>query len=163
MTRILLATSVILAVVVGMVMFEYGKRAGRNEAFRAATADVAALEAAQPQTLRWGPQTGTYAILPKLASDGDTIRFYWLVEDSGRLKGINTPELRGPNAEKARKAREFLASRLTLNKPMTMRMFGRDLYGRALIDLYDEDGVSISKLLVEAGLAVEWDGKGQRP
>lgn len=154
MTRILLAMAMILAVVVGSVMFEYGKRAGRNEAFRAATADVAALEAAQPQTLRWGPQTGTYAILPKLASDGDTIRFYWLVEDSGRLKGINTPELRGPNAEKARKAREFLASRLTLNKPMSATISGREKYGRALIVLWDaETGKSVNAMLVDEGLA----------
>jgi len=116
----------------------------------------------QPQTLRFPPEAGTYSVLAVEAIDGDTVRFFWLVHDVGRLAGINAPELHGDSAKAGQAAKVFLAGKLSA-KPMVCRARGREKYGRALIDLIGDDGRSLSAIMAEAGHAKAWDGQGARP
>lgn len=108
------------------------------------------------------PRQGTLLVLPYQAHDGDTIHFYFLVEDTGRLFGINAPELAKPTEKEGLASRDYLSSLLT-GKPMKAVLHGREKYGRALLSLYDNHDRSLSELMVTAGMARHWDGKGVRP
>lgn len=116
---------------------------------------------APAKALQFPPRSGTHLVLLTQAVDGDTVRFFWLVEDTGRLHGINAPELHGDDEAAGRAARTFLGSKLPA-KPVAAKV-GREKYGRALLDVVLEDGKSLSDILVEAGHAKRWDGSGQRP
>lgn len=122
---------------------------------------VAIAIADKPKALQFPPRDGTHLILCDRAIDGDTIVFYWLIEDRGRLWGINAPELHGDDTAAGAAARLYLGSKLPL-KPVKAHV-GREKYGRALVDIILDDGQSLSKMMVEAGHAKTWDGKGARP
>ena len=116
-----------------------------------------------------------YAGVVTSVYDGDTVTMEVLiwkgqkVEASIRLKGIDTPEMRGKcSAEKllAIKARDFVRD-LTLNKltileaiPYEGKADGK--YGRIIGTLYTPTGQNINQMLVDKGLAREYDaGKRQ--
>jgi endonuclease YncB( thermonuclease family) len=114
---------------------------------------IFALAAAGPLT--FPPEQGDCLILPIRAVDGDTVDFYFLVKVRGRLYGVNAPE-----RDKA--ATKFLADNLP-TVPVQATLHGREKYGRLLIDIKDQAGVSLSETIIEAGHGKKWDGRGQRP
>jgi micrococcal nuclease len=68
-----------------------------------------------------------------------------------RLACIDTPEIRGPNAEPAKAARDFLNSNVA-GKEVSIRRVTEDKYGRTVGELA-KDGVNIQKLMVSKGYA----------
>lgn len=116
---------------------------------------------AQPEVgpLVFPPEKGEALILTADVIDGDTVRLYFLVEATARLDGINAPEKR-TKAGKA--ARDYLAGLLP-KAPTRAVLKGREKYGRLLVRLDDAGGRDVSKLMIDAGHAKAWDGKGPRP
>lgn len=118
----------------------------------------------EPKYAEFPPKRGVYWILPVSAIDGDTIHFYWLIPDRGRLAGINAPELHSLNQAEmkaAEAAKAFLGSKLPL-KPVAARV-GPDKYGRVLVDIQMGDGKTLGDLMIESGNAKRWDGQGPKP
>lgn len=115
-----------------------------------------------PKALAFPPRSGTCLVLPVEAIDGDTVRFFWVIEDVARLNGINAPELHGDSAAAGQAAKRHLVGMLPAC-PIKAVVHGREKYGRALLDLYDADGQSLAARMIEAGHAKPWDGKGPRP
>ncbi len=79
---------------------------------------------------------------------------------SVRVRGIDTPEMNDKNPyTKARAidAREFAKRKLMTAEKVELRNLDRDKYFRILADVY-ADGQSLAKMLLEAGLANEYDG-----
>ncbi len=99
--------------------------------------------------------------------DGDTITFNLLglhpiIGDkiSIRVSGIDTPEIRGKcEKEKydAQQAREMIADILKDAESITLRNIGRGKYFRIVADVF-VDGESLANELIEAGMAVPYDG-----
>lgn len=84
------------------------------------------------------------------AIDGDTL------DVSGpqgrqrvRLNGIDCPEIDQPFGHTAK----LLASDLTLRRHVTIKVTGRDQYGRVLADVVFADGRILNQELVKAGMA----------
>jgi len=117
---------------------------------------------AQHRGIEFPPREGKYLILATEAIDGDTVRFFWLVEGTARLYGINAPEMHGEDRDKGEAAKKFLQEKLP-KTPTWARIVGREKYGRTLMDISDMGGLSLSKTMIDAGHAVGWDGKGKRP
>lgn len=106
--------------------------------------------------------------------DGDTIDldvdlgFHIHVQQRVRLAGINAPE-HGTEAGDA--ATKFLKEllfgmRTTAFQQVTIQSSKpprTEKYGRWLADVTTEHGESVSELLLAAGHAKAWDGKGKRP
>lgn len=72
---------------------------------------------------------------------------------------IDTPEIIGKcplERQLALEARDFVRN-LILNKKVTLEIFGYDSYGRISADVTTPDGKSLRELLLDTGLAVEWD------
>ena len=111
-----------------------------------------------PDALTFPPRSGFHLILPYEAIDGDTVRFYWLVPDVGRLHGINAPELKSPGGKEAK---DFL-TKLLPGKPCAARVLGREKYGRALLELI-VDGKSVGQAMIDGKYAKPYDGRGPRP
>lgn len=117
------------------------------------------------EPLRFPPQKGKYSVLIHKRLDGDTVQFYWLIPDSGRLFGINAPEVHSSDpVEKAR----GLASKAELEKLIpdgiyTVEILGKEKYGRTLLNIFTKDGKDVSSEMVRIGAAKLWDGKGPRP
>jgi len=100
--------------------------------------------------------------------DGDTIRAdislgcgIWLHNESLRLYGIDTPEMRGEEREQGLIARDFLRDKI-LGKEIFIktRKDKTGKYGRLLATIFQvEEGtpfyVNINELLVKEGYAVE--------
>jgi endonuclease YncB( thermonuclease family) len=82
--------------------------------------------------------------------DGDTID---VMHDGRvervRLAGIDCPEPGQPFATKA----ELLTSQLAFGKDVTLRVSGKNEYGRTLVEVVLPDGRSLNKELVRSGLA----------
>jgi endonuclease YncB( thermonuclease family) len=107
--------------------------------------------------------------------DGDTVH---LEVDMGfrntcqhyfRVLGIDTPELRGGTAEQKEAANEakFRAEVLLTGRdpdygfgqtewPLTIRTEKADSFGRYLADIFIDDEVSLSQILLEEGHAVPY-------
>jgi endonuclease YncB( thermonuclease family) len=99
--------------------------------------------------------------------DGDTFR----VNISGwpavvgesipiRIKGIDTPEMRGKcQSEKdaARAAKQFSVARLREGRVIELKAIERDKYFRLLAEVWI-DGVSLGGQLIHAGFAVPYGG-----
>lgn len=105
-----------------------------------------------------------------VAYDGDTIRtsirpFPELSALSIRVRGIDTPELRGQcDSEKAlaRKARDTLNGMLKVHAvqvvPYTWDKYG----GRVVADVYLDTGEKIADIMIREGLAYAYDGGRKR-
>jgi endonuclease YncB( thermonuclease family) len=99
--------------------------------------------------------------------DGDTLTLATTLPFEGspmyrfsvRTKGIDCPEMRTKNANEkhcAKLARDMIRSKC-LNKIVELRNVELEKYGRILADIY-VDGVDIKTFLLEANLAVAYDG-----
>lgn len=78
---------------------------------------------------------------------------------SVRLNGIDTPEIKGKNADEkeiAKKARDELST-LILNKTVTLKNVQSEKYGRILAEVYLED-VCLNEWMIEKKFAVKYDG-----
>lgn len=99
--------------------------------------------------------------------DGDTFRVNiagWpsVVGESMpvRIKGVDTPELRGKcQSEKdaARAAKQFSVGRLREGRVIELRFIERDKYFRLLAEVWI-DGVSLGDQLISEGYAVPYSG-----
>lgn len=117
----------------------------------------------QAPPIAFPPRAGRWLILPIEAVDGDTVRFYWLIEsETCRLYGLNAPEMHGPGKAKGEAARAFLHGILPTH-PCTARVEGREKYGRALLTILDDQGQSLNQRLIDSGNAVPWGGQGRKP
>lgn len=77
-----------------------------------------------------------------------------------RIKGVDTPELRGKckkEVEMARLAKQFTVSKLRESKTIRLTGIERDKYFRILADV-SFDGIDLGRLLLEAKLAVPYTG-----
>ena len=77
-----------------------------------------------------------------------------------RLKGIDTPEIKGQCAKEkalARIARDIVRTRLEQARRVDVKDAERGKYFR-LVARLEADGVDLSALLIEKGLAVPYDG-----
>ena len=98
--------------------------------------------------------------------DGDTFKVYLACRYkvfcravSVRVRGIDTPELKSKDPaekERAKQARQFTRDFLT-NRKITLKQCSKDKYFRLLCNVY-ADGKSLSSALLEAKLAVPYDG-----
>lgn len=99
--------------------------------------------------------------------DGDTIRFdipgvHPLLGRNipVRLRGVDTPEIRGHCSRENRlaaEARAMVRKLLERSARITLRRTGRGKYFRILADI-EADGVDLKSALLQAGLAVPYDG-----
>lgn len=81
-----------------------------------------------------------------------------------RIEGVDTPEIRGKckvEKEIALRARTFSRDQLTNAKVIELRNMQRGKYFRILADVC-LDGVSLGRELIRTGLAVEYQGRGQK-
>lgn len=92
--------------------------------------------------------------------DGDTITVdislglgIYKKDETIRLKGIDTPEVRGSEKEAGIKARDYLRERI-LNKEVIIKTYkdSKGKYGRYLAEIFI-DGENINKELVDKGYA----------
>lgn len=100
--------------------------------------------------------------------DGDTFRakaLVWpdvAVAVSVRLRGVDTPELRGRckrEKARARKARDFVRGLLPAGTRVLLSEVARDKYaGRVDARVTLADGRDLAKLLLERGLGRAYDG-----
>ena len=103
--------------------------------------------------------------------DGDTvtvnipnIHAFFAYNIAIRLRGIDAPEIRTKNKcekEKAIQAKQFVQTKLETATEIELRSVERGKYFRIIADLY-VDGLSLSTLLLEEGLAVAYEG-GTKP
>lgn len=92
--------------------------------------------------------------------DGDTfdvkvdIGFGLSMEIAVRLRGVNCAEMKGPDAEKAAKARAYTEATLANSKTFAIMSYGWDKYGgRIDAEVLLSDGRSLNELLVKSDLA----------
>jgi endonuclease YncB( thermonuclease family) len=93
--------------------------------------------------------------------DGDTITIGVILWDiayrfSIRLNGIDTPELHGPDNDKAILARDAL-SNLIMNKIVSLKNIDTEKYGRVLADVY-LDQLHVNQWMMDHGHAKEYHG-----
>jgi endonuclease YncB( thermonuclease family) len=96
----------------------------------------------------------TFTIAFKLPYDTSPLYRY-----SVRLKGIDTPEMKGKNEDEkisAHKAQQALSD-LILNKYIHLCNIDSDKYGRILADVY-LDNLHINQWMIDKKLAVSYDG-----
>lgn len=116
-----------------------------------------------------GDQTYGSAVVDSIVSvyDGDTFRCniegYPAIigkNISIRIRGIDTPEIRGGEAcekKDARKIRDYVEKRLRSANTIMLKNVGRPKYFRLLADVV-VDGVDIGQELITLGYAYEYDG-----
>jgi micrococcal nuclease len=93
----------------------------------------------------------TITIVAKLPyKDSEHYRF------SVRLLGIDTAEMKGPEKDRATKARDALSARI-LNQTVQLRDVATEKYGRLLANVY-LGGECMNKWMLEQGHAIPYDG-----
>lgn len=93
----------------------------------------------------------TITIVAKLPyKDSEYYRF------SVRLLGIDTAEMKGPEKDRATKARDALSARI-LNNTVQLRDVATEKYGRLLANVYLGDEC-MNKWMLEQGHAIPYDG-----
>lgn len=110
------------------------------------------------QSIQFPPQAGEDKILIDRIVDGDTVAFYFLVPDRGRIVGYDSPESRGESREKGLAAKEHLKTLLPEGSVQTVKLCGKDKYGRILLEF-----PSIKDRMLQDGHGKEWDGIGGHP
>jgi endonuclease YncB( thermonuclease family) len=124
------------------------------------THSLAILAVGPPIYAEFPPKRGTYQVYVSRVIDGDTIEFYHLVPDSGRLHGCNAAELPEENGKAAAGA---LAAMLRPGTIRPIELVGREKFGRVLFRAQLETGGDVTAAMIAAGHARPWDGKGPRP
>jgi len=104
-----------------------------------------------------------YKALVTKVYDGDTITCdidlgfsVVLKGQKVRLRGINTPEVKGKTKEEGKKVRDILHKKL-IYKNVTIKTFRdkKEKFGRWLADIViDDDAVSVNQWLINEGHAV---------
>lgn len=104
-------------------------------------------------------------------TDGDSFRArvtLWpgmYVETAVRVRGVDTPEMRGKCAGEiaaAARATDFTKDFLS-GGPIIIRDIGNDKYaGRVDADVFDAAGRNLAQALIAAGLARPYSGRGPR-
>jgi len=99
--------------------------------------------------------------------DGDTVTFnlpglHPIIGEkiSIRVNGIDTPEIRGKcEKEKydAKQAQQMVADIIKDSERMTLKNMEREKYFRIVADVI-VDGENLADMLIEAGMAVKYDG-----
>lgn len=102
--------------------------------------------------------------------DGDTFRadvdlgfFTWQKDTNFRMFGIDTPELRGSDAEKEAgfAARDRLRELMPVGSPVLIRSTKTGKYGRYLADVFvetDTGTIHVNQQMIDEGHAVPYDG-----
>jgi len=106
-----------------------------------------------------------YNVQLRRVVDGDTVRLdifrgHGLVSEneSVRLWGIDTPELKGKTREEGLKAKARLEEILQSHEVVSLQALEeRDSFGRILGTIF-VGGVNVNRLLLEEGHAVPYDG-----
>ncbi len=108
------------------------------------------------------------AVVTKVV-DGDTIKVsahIWpsvKVDTMVRIRGIDTPELRGNcplEKELAKKAKKFVEDNLAVGSVVYLTDVEHDKYGgRAVAKVTDENKVDVGDALIKNGLARPYSGK----
>jgi len=87
-----------------------------------------------------------------------------------RMEGINAPELHGVSAEESlagRAAKEYLESLVGGKKVRVTTAKAKEKYGRYMATVWligsGLQKSSVNQMMVEAGHAKVWDGKGEKP
>lgn len=125
---------------------------------------------------QWEDQVYRYTAEVIEAHDGDTLRVnfdygFGIIDQNKllRLAGIQAPELKDPGGKEAR---DYLAK---LCKPgsivLVQTIYDKmEKYGRFFGYVWHMPGYgqlgensSVNRLMIQAGHAVAWDGKGRRP
>lgn len=101
------------------------------------------------------PASGEHKIVIREVVDGDTVKFAWMVEGTARIKGIDAPELHGPDRAGGLNAKTYL--RLILPTIVDAIVYGEDKYGRTLLDIRIGDHL-VSELMIRDGKAKPYDG-----
>lgn len=110
------------------------------------------------QGITFPPRDGEDQIYVDRVIDGDTIAFYFLVPDKGRLVGYDAPEAYGNAREEGLRAKEHLKSIFPEGSVQTVKFMGRDKYGRTLIV-----APGVKDGMVDSGHGKAWDGTGGHP
>ena len=95
------------------------------------------------------------------AVDGDS-----LVCDGQRvrLRHLDAPEMHGPNRELAQAAKDRMALLVADGRVVcSVTEPARDRYGRLLGDCRNSQGVDLSRAMLDAGLAVPYEGGRRVP
>lgn len=97
--------------------------------------------------------------------DGDTVTLAMVergrvVRRRCRCLGYDSPEMRGPDKERAIQARDVLKTLLP-SRAFRVQVTGIDKYGRLLIDLRT-GGRRVSDIMIERGMAYAYDGGKKR-
>jgi micrococcal nuclease len=93
--------------------------------------------------------------------DGDTFTLGVFVDEvayrfSVRMKGIDSPEMRGPHKDLAIQSRDALTE-LIMHKIVRLENIGTEKFGRVLADVY-VDNVHVNAWMIEKGHAKSYDG-----
>jgi micrococcal nuclease len=106
-------------------------------------------------------KTYIYNAIVRSVYDGDTIRVdidlgfnNWIKNESLRLFGINTPEIRGNERERGLVSRSWLIEQIPEGSAITIQTFkdSKGKYGRYLAVIY-KDGTNLNERMVVLGLA----------
>ena len=90
--------------------------------------------------------------------DGDTVvlridlGYGVLIDQVCRIRGVDAPEVTGPERDRGLAARDWITKLLPSGEPIVVDDHGRDKYGRRVADLWHK-GSNVANLLVEAGHA----------
>jgi endonuclease YncB( thermonuclease family) len=115
------------------------------------------------ETSLWNYRAETVRVV-----DGDTAIFRFdlgfnvFAVQTCRFDGINAPE---HNTVEGQVAITFLKALLPVGTPVLIktRKNKKEKYGRLLATVVLENGQVVNEMLIIAGHAVPWDGKGIRP
>jgi len=97
----------------------------------------------------------TYRAYVEKVVDGDTLRlhidlgFDTFIKEKVRLRGINTPEIKTPAGQRAKR---YVSMALKQANEIIVKTHWEDKYGRYLIDLW-ADGEYLNQQLIDEGLA----------
>ncbi len=104
----------------------------------------------------------TYKAIVEKVVDGDTLKLtvdlgftvYW--KSSCRFYGVNTPELKGKDKDKALLAKEYVNTCVPIGTPVMIQSKVLDKYGRPLVDVFygEEFKNHLNKELIEKGFAI---------
>lgn len=118
----------------------------------------------KPVQLKFPPVVGTERIIVERIIDGDTVLFSYITESpfTARLNGIDAPETKGKTKSLGLAAMNYLKSILPVGASVEADLHDLDKYGRLLIVPKTAMGKSICDMMVSAGHAKPYDGKGPR-